>query len=161
MRSKKRRFEKMYDTYADDIFRYLLVRVRDRSLAEDLTADTFTKAWQRLDGFDFKQVRPWLYKIAKNTMTDHWRKKQTLVTEVEIEVVSGAESIETQLDKQTQAEIIQAALAKLPEEMRSVVTMRFMLGYSAKKTGESLGMSEGNVRVIQYRALKKLKEVLS
>ena len=65
------------------------------------------------------------------------------------------------MDKQTQAEIIQTALAKLPEEMRSVVTMRFMLGYSAKKTGESLGMSEGNVRVIQYRALKKLKEVLS
>lgn len=151
----------MYDTYADDIFRYLLVRVRDRSLAEDLTADTFTKAWQRLDGFDFKQARPWLYKIAKNTMTDHWRKKQVLVTEVETEVVSGADSIETQLDKQSQAETIQAAMAKLPEEMRSVVTMRFMLGHSAKKTGESLGMSEGNVRVIQYRALKKLKEVLS
>ena len=151
----------MYNAYADDIFRYLLVRVRDRPLAEDLTADTFTKAWSRLDSFDFKQARPWLYKIAKNTITDHWRKKQTLVTEVEVEVVSEAESIETQLDKKTQAEIIQAAMTKLPEEMRSVVTMRFMLGYSAKKTGENLGMSEGNVRVMQYRALKKLKEVLS
>lgn len=151
----------MYNTYADDIFRYLLVRVRDRPLAEDLTADTFTKAWLRLDDFDFKQARPWLYKIAKNTMTDHWRKKQTLVTEVEVEVVSETESIETQLDKKTQARTIQTALATLPEEMRSVVTLRFMSGYSAKKTGESLGMSEGNVRVMQYRALKKLKEVLS
>ncbi|MEP7205008.1 MAG: sigma-70 family RNA polymerase sigma factor [Candidatus Saccharibacteria bacterium] len=151
----------MYNTYADDIFRYLLVRVRDRSLAEDLTADTFTKAWQRLDGFDFKQVRPWLYKIAKNTMTDHWRKKRAVVTEVEVEVVSPAEPIEQQLDRQLLATTIQTALATLPDEMRSVVTLRFMLGYSAKKTGESLGMSEGNVRVMQYRALKKLKEVLS
>ena len=151
----------MYNTYADDIFRYLLVRVRDRPLAEDLTADTFTKAWLRLDSFDFKQVRPWLYKIAKNTMTDHWRKKQPVVTEVETEVVSKAESIEKQLDKKILAETIKTAMATLPEEMRSVVTLRFMLGYSAKRTGESLGMSEGNVRVVQYRALKKLKEVLS
>ncbi|MBC7868741.1 sigma-70 family RNA polymerase sigma factor [Candidatus Saccharibacteria bacterium] len=151
----------MYNSYADDIFRYLLVRVRDQALAEDLTADTFTKAWLHLESFDFEQARPWLYKIAKNTMTDHWRKKRAVVTEVEVEVVSDAESIEEQLDKQASAETIKTALATLPEEMRSVVTMRFMLGYSAKKTGESLGMAEGNVRVIQYRALKKLKEVLS
>lgn len=161
MRSKKRRFEKMYTTYADDIFRYLLVRVRDRTLAEDLTADTFTKAWSRLDSFDFRQDRPWLYKIAKNTLTDHWRKKHPVVSEVETEVVSGAEAVETQLDRQTQAEIVHLAVATLPEEMQSVVTMRFMLGYSAKKTSESLGISEVNVRVIQYRALKKLKDVLS
>ena len=151
----------MYNTYADDIFRYLLVRVRDRPLAEDLTADTFTKAWLRLDSFDFKQTRPWLYKIAKNTMTDHWRKKQAVVTEVETEVVSAAEPIEAQLDRKILAGTIETAMATLPEEMRSVVSMRFMLGYSAKKTADSLGMSEGNVRVVQYRALKKLKEVLS
>ncbi len=151
----------MYNTYADDIFRYLLVRVRDRQLAEDLTADSFMKAWLRLDSFDFKQTRPWLYKIAKNTMTDHWRKKQPLLIEKEVEVVSGAESLEEQVDKQLSAERIQTALATLPKEMRSVVTLRFILGHSARKTGESLGLSEGNVRVIQYRALKKLKEVLS
>lgn len=151
----------MYNTYADDIFRYLLVRVRDRQLAEDLTADSFIKAWSRLDSFDFKQTRPWLYKIAKNTMTDHWRKKQPLLSEKEIEVTSEAEPIEDRLDKQLSSERVQKAVATLPKEMRSVVTLRFILGYSARKTGDSLGMSEGNVRVIQYRALKKLKEVLS
>lgn len=150
----------MYNAYADDIFRYLLVHVRDRQLAEDLTADTFTKAWMRLDSFDFKQPRPWLYTIARNTMTDYWRKKHPLPLEGE-ELVSDKEPLEEQVGKQLSAEAMQAAVSRLPDDMRSVVTMRFMLGYSAKKTAESLGLSEGNVRVVQYRALKKLKELLS
>lgn len=151
----------MYNTYADDIFRYLLVHVQDRQLAEDLTADTFTKAWTRLDNFDFKQPRPWLYKIAKNTMTDHWRKKHTDSLDEELEIVSDQDSLEDQLDKQLSKEKLQKAIATLPTEMRSVVTLRFMLGYSARKTAESLGTTEGNVRVVQYRALKKLKGLLS
>ncbi len=159
MLSRKRRFANMYNTYADDIYRYLLVHVRDQHLAEDLTSDTFMKAWNRLEAFDFKHPRPWLYTIARNTMMDHWRKKhpETLGDE---EHVSDAEPIEAVLDKKLSADAVKAAVDALPQDMRSIVTMRFTLGYSAKKTAESLGTTEGNVRVIQYRALKKLKGLL-
>jgi RNA polymerase sigma-70 factor (ECF subfamily) len=149
----------MYNTYADDIYRYLLVHVRDQQLAEDLTADTFVKAWTRLETFDFKQPRPWLYTIAKNTMMDHWRKKQPDALGDE-ELESDAEPLEVLVDKKMSADAVKAALAHLPQDMRSIVTLRFMLGYSAKKTAESLGTTEGNVRVIQFRALKKLKGLL-
>lgn len=151
----------MYNTYADDIFRYLLVHVRDQQLAEDLTADTFTKAWMRLESFDFKQPRPWLYTIARNTMMDHWRKKRPEILDEEEELVSDRDSLEDHVDKQLSKESIKKALNKLPKEMRSVVTLRFMLGYSAKKTADSLGTTEGNVRVVQYRALKKLRSLMS
>lgn len=151
----------MYDTYANDIFRYLYVHVKDQQLAEDLTADTFTKAWANLDSFDFKQPRPWLYKIAKNLITDHWRKKRPDNMDDEEELVSDIESLEDQVDKQLSKEAITSAVSKLPEEMSSVVTMRFILGYSARKTADSLGTTEGNVRVIQYRALKKLKRLMT
>lgn len=151
----------MYDTYANDIFRYIYVHVKNQQLAEDLTADTFTKAWVNLDSFDFKQPRPWLYKIAKNLMTDHWRKKRPDNMEDEEELVSDAESLENQVDKQLAKESVTSAVSKLPEEMSSVVTMRFILGYSARKTADSLGTTEGNVRVIQYRALKKLKRLMT
>lgn len=150
----------MYNAYANDIFRYLYVHTRDHALAEDLTADTFTKAWANLDSFNFKQPRPWLYTIAKNLLTDHWRKNHATSLEDE-EPVSADESIEEQMDQQLTNETIQAAVAKLPSEMKSVVTLRFVLGYSARKTAESLGTTEGNVRVIQYRALKKLKGYLA
>lgn len=160
MLSKKRKFANMYDEYADDIYRYLLVHVHDSQLAEDLTADTFMKAFKNLESFDFKQPRPWLYKIAKNNMTDHWRKKQPEQLEEAEEIESDAEPIEHIIDKQLSAETVKDALGQLPHEMRSIVTLRFMQGYSAKKTAESLGLTEGNVRVIQYRALKKLKGLL-
>lgn len=158
---RKRRFAKMYDQYADDIYRYLYVHVRDTDIAEDLMSDTFVKAWKAIDAFDFSQPRPWLYKIAQNLLTDYWRKKKSLPLDEDVEVPSEDESIEDQVDRQLTQEQVQAVLHKLPEQMRSVVTMRFMLGYSARQTAESLEISEENVRVIQYRALKKLKEYLS
>lgn len=159
MLSRKRRFANMYNTYADDIYRYLLVHVRDPELAEDLTADTFVKAWTRIESFDFKQPRPWLYTIAKNTMMDHWRKKHPEPLEDE-EHESDADPLDILVEKKMSADAVKAAMVHLPEEMRSIVTLRFMLGYSAKKTAESLGTTEGNVRVIQFRALKKLKGLL-
>lgn len=148
----------MYDTYADDIFRYLFVHVRDRELAEDMTADTFTRAWKSIDKFDFSQPRPWLYKIARNILTDHWRRKKTeaMGDQETVSDVDITQEVERRLDKQR----VRGALNQLPEPMKSVVTLRFLSGYSAKQTADSLGLSEANVRVIQYRALKRLKGLL-
>lgn len=149
----------MYDLYADDIFRYLFVHVRDKEVAEDLTADTFMKAWKSISTFDFKQPRPWLYKIARNLLTDHWRKKKPFALDENIEIVSE-ENLEANLDKKLTQEQVQAAISKLPPKMQSVVAMRFILRYSARKTADSLQITEGSVRVIQYRALQKMKGLL-
>lgn len=151
----------MYTAYADDIFRFLFVHVRDQSTANDLTADTFVKAWKYIDKFDGKQPRAWLYKIARNTLNDHWRKAQHLPLDESIEIADERAGHDETLDKQFAAESVMAAVAKLPDEMKSVVTLRFIQGYSAKQTGEALGLSEANVRVMQHRALKKLKGLLS
>ncbi len=151
----------MYATYADDIFRFLMVHVRDVPTAEDLTADTFTKAWRAIEKFDGKQPRAWLYMIARNTLNDHWRKTPALPLDESIELPSEAPGHEETIDKQFAAAKVTHAVAQLPKDMRSVVTLRFMQGYSAKQTAEALGMSEANVRVVQFRALKKLKGLLS
>jgi RNA polymerase sigma-70 factor (ECF subfamily) len=151
----------MYNDYADDIFRFLYVHVHDRALAEDLTADTFTKAWQKLADFDFKHPRGWLYTIARNRLADHWRTHHTVALDEDFEVEDEREATEIKLDRQIDKAQLLKHLAGLPEDMRSVVTLRFLGGYSARKTGQALGISEANVRVIQHRALKKLKELYS
>ncbi len=151
----------MYRTYADDIFRFLLTHVRDTTLAEDLTADTFVKAWKGIDRFDGKQPRAWLYKIAQNLLTDHWRRKQTLPLDESIEIVDERIGHDEVVDQQIASHRVASAVAKLPRDMQSVVNLRFMQGYSAKQTAEALDMTEANVRVVQYRALKKLKGLLS
>lgn len=152
----------MYNEFADDIYRWLFVHVRDVALAEDLTADTFLKAWKNFDSFDRKHPRGWLYAIARNTLTDHWRKKKPLALDETIEVADeDAPSNEEVLDIKIEAKRAAKAIAQLPDDMKSVVTLRFMQGYSAKQTAEALDISEANVRVIQFRALKRLRKELS
>lgn len=151
----------MYTAYADDIYRYLLANTRDVELSEDITADVFQKAWEKLDTFDGAHERGWLYKIAKNKLTDHWRKKQTATLDDTIEIADDAPAQGDALDRAIEAEKVQNAIGQLPESQRSVVTLRFLNGYSAKQTADALDMSEGNVRIIQFRALKKLEKLLS
>lgn len=150
----------MYNTYADDIYRFLFVHVRDIEIAEDLTADTFTKAWKHIETYDFKHPRGWLYAIARNTLTDYWRKKKPVPLDEAIEVVDEAPSHAEVMDKKLEKIRIAQMVAKLPNDMKSVVSLRFMQGYSVKQTAEALDFSEANVRVIQYRALKKMKKDL-
>ena len=152
----------MYDRYADDIYRFLLVHVHDAQVAEDLTSDTFLKGWKNFSTFEKRHPRGWLYAIARNTLTDHWRKHKSVPLDEDVEIVDEtSESIEDQIDKKIAGHSLSVAVMKLPEDMRSVVNLRFMQGYSARQTAEALGLSEGNVRVLQYRALKKLKGEMS
>lgn len=151
----------MYSLYADDIYRFLFVHVRDRELAEDLTADTFLKAWKQIDRFDWRHSRGWLYAIARNNLTDHWRKHKPVPLDESIEVADDRPGQEEVMDKKLSFQRAAKAIARLPEEMKSVVVLRFMQGYSVRQTAEALDLSESNVRVIQYRALKKLRGVLS
>ena len=152
----------MYTSYADDIYRFLFVHVRDVELAEDLTGDTFAKAWRQFANFDGKHGRAWLYTIARNCLNDHWRKKHPLPLDETIEVVDeDTPSPEVVVDAKMRAKLVVRAVNALPSDMKSVVTLRFLQGFSVRDTAAALGLSEANVRVIQYRALKKLKGVLS
>lgn len=154
----------MYNLYVNDIYRFVLVHVRDTNLAEDLTADTFTRAWRQIDSgkFDFKHTKAWLYTIARNLMTDHWRKKPTIPLDEEIEIIDTDKPGHGEVvDRKLQAKRIIKSLKVLPPDMKSVVTLRFLQHYSVRETSEALKLSEANVRVLQYRALKKLKQVLS
>lgn len=158
---KRRKFTKMYEEYADDIFRFLYVHVQDEALAEDLTADTFTKAFQKIEDFDFKQSRAWLYTIARNTMTDYWRKKRPIALDEKLEIADDRPSHEEVFDKQLVSEELLAAIKRLPEDMKLVVSLRFMQGLSVRDTAFATGLTETNVRVIQYRALKKMRGLLT
>jgi len=152
-------FETVYKANAPLIYRFMFWRTKDRMLAEDLTSNVFEKAWRTRTSFQGGSVKAWLYKIARNTLIDYWRKKK----DISVENVGDLETVEsdtehgTTFDQVLLADSLQAAVAKLPAEMRSVVRLRFIEGLSARQAGAQLGISESNVRVIQYRALRRLK----
>jgi len=156
---EKDAFTEVYLTYSDKIFRFLYWQTRDPYLAEDLTSEVFLRAWQSWNRFDGNHLQAWLYRIAKNLLVDHWRKRQPVPLDAVPEPAYDARLAE-RLAQDHEIEQVSRALASLPEKMRTVVTFRFLEDWSCREVAELLGTSEGHVRVLQYRALRKLREVL-
>jgi RNA polymerase sigma-70 factor, ECF subfamily len=155
-------FTAAYESHARPIYRFLYWRTRDAALSEDLTSGVFEKAWRSRRSFKGGSVQAWLYRIARNLLTDHWRRKQDVLSdnidafpEAAVEDTAGLE-----MDRSLAVRQLQQALAVLPREMRSVVQLRFIERLPAKQVARRLGLSESNVRVIQYRALRKLRSSL-
>lgn len=155
-------FEDIYKSNAPLIYRFMFWRTKDQMLAEDLTSNVFEKAWRTRKSFTGGSAKAWLYKIARTTLIDYWRKKKEVSDDGVVinQAVSNAAEPDEALDQSMAAAELQKALAKLPKEMHEVVRLRFLEGESARVAAARLNISEANVRVIQYRALKKLRNYL-
>jgi RNA polymerase sigma-70 factor (ECF subfamily) len=153
-------FENVYREHARSIYRFLYWRTGDATLSDDLTSNVFEKAWRSRSNFHGGSVQAWLYRIARNLLIDTWRAKKDIPTEDMDSFSETSDDLGATFDKQLRIERLEQALEKLPVAMRSVVSLRFISGLSARQVASKLGMSEGNVRIVQYRALKKMKDYL-
>ncbi|MEO0596131.1 MAG: sigma-70 family RNA polymerase sigma factor [Chloroflexota bacterium] len=158
-RGNRQAISVLYRAHSDMIYRYILVRVNDKMLAEDLTADVFTKMVEglssyRLTGAPFEA---WLYRIASARVVDH-RRKQTYRQHSEINETSlvSEQSPEDRILEKQEAATLQYALTRLNEQDRLVIMMRFVERKSHKEVADLLGKSEVTVRSIQHRALSRL-----
>ncbi len=155
----------VYDRSVEQIYKFVYFKVGNREDAEDIVSQVFMKAANSLDVTQQEHVRlAWLYQVARTTITDHWRSYYkgpvTSLEEMEekapihfaadpIRLNGDIEEIEPAIAK------VQAVLQTLPENYRRVLELRFLQGCSLKETAEALGITEGNAKVIQHRALQK------
>src|SRR5262249_35940313 len=135
-------------------------RVGNRETAEDLTAQVFIKASHGLDRTRQREsMRGWLFQVARTVVADHWRAYYRLPTEsLETLVAAGwDQSIaqETAEPSSLSAERVERILGQLPARYREVLTYRFLLDCSVRETAERMRVTEYNVKILQYRALKK------
>ena len=153
-------FTEIYLKYSDKIFRFLYWHLKDVHRAEDLTSEVFFKAFKNWKRFKEGYPQAWLFRIARNLLIDFYRSKKTSSLEQAEEISVDLDLVES-LEKDEAAQSLQQALTKLPKNLREVVILRFFEDSSAVEIGAILGISEGNVRVLQFRGLKKLKEELT
>lgn len=167
--SSKNDFEEAYLEYSDKIFRFIYFKTSDAYLAEDITGEVFIKAWKNWGKFDGEYIKAWLYKIANNILIDHWRSKNSKNSKKNVSLEETVEAgIEPSYDEDLVERItkddnikkISEALKKLPQNLKEVAILRFVEEMSAKEVGQILKITEGNVRVLQHRALVKLREML-
>jgi RNA polymerase sigma-70 factor, ECF subfamily len=157
-------FAHLYDAYIDRIHRYIYFRVTEEEVAEDITSQVFLKAWEKLDSYHPGQSPfiAWLYRIAHNTVIDHYRTRKTLIAldEARPIEISQEAGIDEQLDFQIEAQQLREALKELTEEQQQVLILKFINGLSTPEIARQLGKQQGAVRATQMRALQGLAKSL-
>jgi RNA polymerase sigma-70 factor (ECF subfamily) len=154
-------FGQLYDHYQPSVYRFLFYRTRSRQLAEDLTSETFFRALRSLSGFTWqgRDFGAWLTTIARNLATDHFKAAKTRLelTTDDMGFHGGdVEGPETDVLRTLTTEALFRALSELPEDQRDCLIMRFLQGLSIAETAEVMGRSDGAIKQLQLRAIRKL-----
>lgn len=162
-------FIKAYDKYVGDIYRFVFFKVSDRELAEDITSQAFLKSWEHIQNnrlSDYKTLRALFYRVARNIVIDHYRRQnqeKDLSLDSDdnrIDVIDEAQDQAARLALRQDMEAVQEKLGQLKDEYREVLVMRYLNEMSHSEIAEILGKSRGNVRVLSFRALKALRELI-
>lgn len=159
----KEAFAQIYDHFFDPIYRYVYFRTAP-SEVDDLVEVIFIKAWMNLEKYEKRDVNfsAWLFKIAHNAIIDHRRLHRPLFeVKEEIEDESEKAAPKELTEKSMLSKTIRSAVDELKEPYKQVVTLKFLIGLSNAEIAEIMNEREGNIRVIQFRALKELKNILN
>lgn len=158
-------FGLLYDKHFDSIYRFILLKTGSKSDAEDLSHQVFLSAWQNIEDYEFRgfPFSSWLYKIASNAVIDHWRTKKPNVSIdlVREDYLSELPELQDEVDQKFELRLVKNAIAKLEPDQQNVLIMKFVDELSNKEIAHVLDKSEGAIRVIQHRALRQLRKILS
>jgi RNA polymerase sigma-70 factor, ECF subfamily len=157
-------FGRLYDIYADRIYRHIYYRTSNVEDARDLTQEVFTKAWQGLPRY--KRTRTpflgWLFTISHNRVIDYYRaKKDHAYLNDEMIMQDSDTSPEKLVEAEFKQQEVRRAILHLPEDQQQVILMSFIEGFEYSEIAAALNKTEGNIRVIIHRGLKKMREILS
>lgn len=157
-------FAVLYDSYYEQIFRYIYQRLDDREQAFDTTQQVFLKALDNLFKYEYRGVpfSSWLYRIAFSEINNLFRQQKAQHT-VNIDSVSVYTIIEEIQESKIDIyhdKIVSIISEQLEEEQLQLIEMRFFEKRSFKEIGEILNITENNAKVKTYRVLEGLKKML-
>lgn len=158
-------FAGIYDEFADRIFKFIRLKVGHQQHAEDILQETFVKAWKGLSGLKLEELNfsAWLYRVASNAVNDYFRKMYSRPESLELDEntdIPDNSYLPERLDRQQELGELKRCLQTLPVNYRQVLELRFIQDFSVDETASILRKSNLATRLTQYRALKKLKEII-
>ena len=156
-------FVQLYRSHYDAVFRYCVHRLFERAKAEDVTSEVFLKVLENIHGFkgNEKQFRCWLYRIATNTVNNHFRKT---VRRNRLLKFAHEHSNSQDADRVVPIEklaLLREAVFTLRPQYQTIITLRFFENMKLAEIAEVLGFSSGTVRSQLTRALAKLHKILA
>jgi RNA polymerase sigma-70 factor (ECF subfamily) len=150
------------------IFRYIMNMIRDTTEAEDLTQETFLRAYQRRDSLrDEGAQTAWLYRIATHVCLDRLRqyaRRNPMESDADLDQVDIAEpdtpSLQQTLEQEEMSECVQSYLNRLSDSYRTVILLHDMHELTASEIAQLLGESLATIKIRLHRARRKLSLAL-
>lgn len=155
----------LYERYADDIYRWVLVRVGTHHATEDVTGEVWAKVARSIHTYQSTGhgFIKWLITIAANTIRSAYRSPiREIPTEsmLTLDGASGTSGPEDYALAEETRRVVAAALGKLSKRDAEVVTLRFFHRFSVPETASATGLSQNHVKVIQHRAMRTLEKAI-
>ncbi|HEY6040905.1 MAG TPA: sigma-70 family RNA polymerase sigma factor [Anaerolineae bacterium] len=160
---------RLYELYADRVFRFVRARIIDAGTAEDLAADVFVSVVEKLDTFrpgaggTAASLTGWIFTIARNRVIDYQRQSGRRPT-VELPDEQGDELLPSHFKMdapQIESVDLYNAIRNLTEEQQSVILLRFQQDLTFGQIAQTLGKTEEAVKALQRRALASLARLLA
>jgi RNA polymerase sigma-70 factor, ECF subfamily len=160
-------FACLYDRYVEQVYRFIYRRVKDHTIAEDITARVFFRALEYLPRFEWRGIPfgGWLIRIAGNLIHDHTGEAQRHVSlreraEDGMDLVTSDPPIEEQYADRQASSMLWQTVAALPMSEQQVVVYRFARDMSVREIATIMGRTEGAVKQLLFRAVKRLRQQL-
>ena len=150
----------IYDKYFSEIYRYVLYRIGDPTLAEDIASDAFVRLLESVQSGRPPQtnLKGWLIGTASHIVTDHLRKKyRRPEEEISESLPDRGPSLAAEVDQREQNRMVNDAYAQLTPEQQHVLALRFGQGYSLEETATFMNKNVNAVKALQFRALAALQ----
>lgn len=153
----KEQFDALYKRYIDKIYNYFWYRVgHDRDVAEDLTQETFVRAYKHLDKFQMRKTSyaSYLLTIAHNLLVNYYRSPKPI--SIEATGVDVPEEIWSDIETKDNLRSLWRAIQQLPAKERDILYLKYQKGYMVADIARIVGKSENAVKLTLSRARKKL-----
>jgi len=162
-RGDREAFTQIYQKHSQRVFRHIYYLIGDIHEADDLTNETFLRAWKVIDKYEDRglPIENWLLKIGHNLGARHLKKRRPTQDIENISLEDSPEHLPERLaEVACDVETVRAAILQLADLPRQVIIWRFLEGMNYDEVERMLGKSNGAIRVIQFRALKQLRGIL-
>lgn len=164
-------FKRLLDKHLGSVYAFVFQLIRDRAAAEDVTQETFIKAWRHLSRYDTNRpFRTWLFAIAKNSAYDWLKKKRSIPFSAFTDDIDGGVSFENIPDaeplpveflmRRDAAMELDQVIGQLSEKYRSLIALVYQEGFSLHEASEVLGESYNTVKSRHQRAILELRKRL-
>lgn len=154
-------FGELYDRHVVRVYRHIYYMVGNAAEAEDLTAQTFLRAWEAIDRYQVRGAPfvSWLLRIAHNLGVSFLRSRRES-SQLHDGIVDEKPRIdpESSYVQTAEEELVREAILRLRDEQRQVIILRFIEDLDYKEVAEIIGKSVAAIRVIQHRALNSLRK---